>query len=55
MKTRQSGSGPPGLTSVEVDAVLLERAKTVLGVRTARRAVELALQEVIRRAWDAGQ
>jgi Arc/MetJ family transcription regulator len=51
MKGTRTGSESTGSTIVDVEVHLLERAKSVLGVRTARRAVELALREVIRREW----
>lgn len=49
MKGTRTGSESTGSTIVDVEVHLLERAKSALGVRTARRAVELALREVIRR------
>ena len=49
MKSARGDYGPDGPVTVEVDPALLDRAKAVLGVLTARRAVELALREVIRR------
>ncbi|MFC7620755.1 type II toxin-antitoxin system VapB family antitoxin [Microlunatus sp. GCM10028923] len=49
MKGTRTGAESTGSTIVDVEVHLLERAKSVLGVRTARRAVELALREVIRR------
>lgn len=49
MGAKGGGLGPDRPTMVEVDPALLERAKATLGVLTARRAVELALREVIRR------
>ncbi|GAB3762155.1 type II toxin-antitoxin system VapB family antitoxin [Microlunatus parietis] len=49
MKGTRTESESSGSTTVDVEVHLLERAKSVLGVRTARRAVELALREVIRR------
>jgi Arc/MetJ family transcription regulator len=55
MKGKRGDSGPDRPTTVEVDPALLERAKAALGVLTARRAVELALREVIRRESSEGQ
>ncbi len=49
MKAGRGEFGPEGPITVEVDSALLDRAKAMLGVLTARRAVELALREVIRR------
>ena len=49
MKAGRRDDAPDRPTLVEVDPALLERAKAALGVLTARRAVELALREVIRR------
>ncbi|WP_161606049.1 type II toxin-antitoxin system VapB family antitoxin [Microlunatus speluncae] len=54
MKAGRGEFGPEGPIMVEVDPALLQRAKAVLGVLTARRAVELALREVIRRRQPDG-
>ena len=43
---KSDGVVPMAMTSVNVDAELLRLAKQVLGVRTNREAINLALEEI---------